>query len=120
MTLGLAVHPEAAVELQDAVDWYDQGGKERGQTFLKAYNDTVDRCLLWPDSGVVLPGDEDVDPRDRPTQNPDQVDVHGAKIPRSSYWVIYYLEHETVSIVAVAHERRRPGYWLARISHRSA
>ena len=109
MTRGLAVHPDAAVELQEAVDWYDQGGQERGQAFLEAYNDTVDRCLMWPDSGAIVSEDDG--------PGPDQVEVHGAKVPKSSYWVIYYVEHDVVSIVAVAHERRQPGYWSVRLPH---
>lgn len=32
------------------------------------------------------------------------------------YRVVYFVEHEVLTIVAVAHAKRRPGYWRDRAS----
>jgi hypothetical protein len=36
-------------------------------------------------------------------------------IARFPLWVVFIEHAEGVVIVAYAHERRRPGYWLARV-----
>jgi len=35
-------------------------------------------------------------------------------LPRFPYIVFYVVDDEEVEVVAVAHGRRRPGYWLPR------
>ena len=35
-------------------------------------------------------------------------------LDRFPYYLIYNISFETVYIVAVAHERRKPGYWETR------
>jgi plasmid stabilization system protein ParE len=62
----------------------------------------VDRLLDWPGSGAELS-----------TPATGRTFRH-AKIPRSRYHIIYYIEDDVLMIVAVAHERRKPLYWTDR------
>jgi toxin ParE1/3/4 len=103
VTLSLAVHPEAAAELDDAIAWYDKGGQGRGQQFRATVNEVLDRCLLWPESAPVYPLDQD------------DVVVRTAGVARSPYRIVYFIELEKLTIVALAHGRRRPGYWRDRV-----
>lgn len=102
MNLGYSIHPEAAEELSEGIAWYERAGAERADEFDAAFAALIGRLLQWPDSGSQ-----------HRVQAADLV-VRQAKIPRSPYWVIYYVEHETLFVIAVAHERRKPGYWKDR------
>ena len=104
MTLTLVLHSEAADELRAAVAWYDQGGQNRGQSFMAAYKNTIGRCLMWPESGAATPIAGQT------------ITIRSAKVPRSSYQVIYFVNQDTLHVIAVAHERRRPGYWASRLA----
>ena len=47
--------------------------------------------------------------------------LHGTRrylLPKFPYSLIYFVERDALNIVAVAHHRRRPGYWAARITGR--
>lgn len=104
MTLTALAHPEAVNELDAAISWYDQGGQGRGDKFETAYDEALDRCLIWPESGTLcLLGDHDEE-------------VRTAKVAKSSYRIVYFVHDETLWIVAIAHEGRRPGYWKDRLS----
>ena len=104
MTLTVRAHPEAAEELDAAIAWYDQGGQGRGEKFEAAYDDVIDRCLTWPESGASYPLDDQ------------DVVVRTAKVARSSYRIVYFVDGKTFWVVAVAHQRRRPGYWKDRLA----
>ena len=44
--------------------------------------------------------------------------LHGTRrylLPKFPYSLIYFVEDEVVNVVAVAHHRRRPGYWAKRV-----
>lgn len=103
MTLGVRVYPEAADELDAAIEWYEQGGVGRGEKFEAVYEDVIDRCVMWPESGAGYPLDDS------------DVVVRTAKVSRSPYRVVYLIEDETLWVVALAHGRRRPGYWKDRV-----
>lgn len=102
MTLRYSIHPEAVGEFSAGIAWYEQASEDRADEFEAAFVALIDRLLQWPESGsihrVQLPG----------------VLVRQAKIAQSPYWVVYYVEHETLSVIAVAHERRKPEYWKDR------
>lgn len=102
MTLTARAHPEAVAELDAAIAWYDQGGQGRGYSFEAAYDETLDRCLLWPGSGVPYL----LDGRDE--------EVRTVKVAKSSYRIVYFVHGETLWVVAVARESRKPGYWKDR------
>jgi hypothetical protein len=46
---------------------------------------------------------------------PGRTDVRPRVLQRFPYSIIYLVERNEIVIVAVAHHKRRPGYWLDRL-----
>lgn len=99
-------HPGAAADLTSAGDWYDLQVPGLGADLA----DEVDRALeaiaerpttwpLWPGIGEAL-------------------GVRRFLLARFPFAVGYLFEGEDVVVLAVAHLRRRPGYWLERVGGR--
>ena len=42
-------------------------------------------------------------------------DIRSAKVRRFPYRVVYVIVERVVDVIAVAHAKRRPGYWHRRI-----
>lgn len=104
MTLASGFHPQARAEFLSAIDWYDNRAEGIGSRFETAVLSAIDTVLMWPDSGPVLPG----------WLGSPAVRTTG--VTGFPYRVVYYVEGNDLTVVAVAHERRRPGYWRNRLS----
>jgi toxin ParE1/3/4 len=95
--IAYAFHPEAEAELGDAASFYEA----RVEGLGKAFADAVERTILfirrYPEAGT------------RVDQFRRRVVVRGFP-----YSVVYQTQPDAVLILAVAHARRRPGYWRAR------
>jgi plasmid stabilization system protein ParE len=44
----------------------------------------------------------------------DDLEVRGVTVPRFPYYVAYLIADQRIVVLAVAHERRRPRYWVDR------
>ena len=103
MTLTITFSPEAATELRADVAWYDNRHDGLGWRFEVAVDEVADGLVIWPESGAVWPG----------------LDVgqiirsHG--VTGFPYRIIYTFNQTELLIIAVAHEKRRPGYWRDRL-----
>lgn len=97
MALALEFHPEADAELTEAVDWYDAERRGLGAAFLVAVREAVERARRAPLTGT-------------PAGN----DLRRVFVNRFPYAVLYAVDAQRVYVVAVAHFRRRPGYWKHR------
>ncbi|MET0691185.1 MAG: type II toxin-antitoxin system RelE/ParE family toxin [Candidatus Binatia bacterium] len=91
------VHPEAVLEAQSAYRWYrDRNDVPAPHRILgNEFDGAVQLCKesLWP------------------------IHLHGTRhflLRRFPFGVVYRELGETLQIVAVAHGRRRPGYWKDR------
>ena len=93
------IHPEAIAEAQAANRWY----RERSASAADAY-------LAELDLAVAAIG-----------ENPEMWPwyVHGTRryiFHRFPFYLVYRETAGRVEIIAVAHGRRKPGYWKARIA----
>jgi toxin ParE1/3/4 len=89
---------EAKAELDDAIGWYNDKQEELGLDLQDEVEKAVARIKRDPGIGA----------RYRNT------DFRFYRVKRFPY-LLYYLELENaIWIAAVAHERRRPGYWRKR------
>lgn len=91
----------ARAELDAAVMWYrDHRTAGVAEMFLADISDTIlqiaELSEAWPVSRS--------DPR-----------VRVRYLRRQRYGLFYVVESDAVTIVAIAHTSRRPGYWLDRI-----
>jgi plasmid stabilization system protein ParE len=88
----------AREEFLRAVTFYERQAPGLGAEF---YDDTVralDMVSSSPHSGAPFEGS-----------------MRRLLLQRFPYSIIYQAEEETILVVAVAHQRRRPGYWKDRL-----
>ncbi|SDU68077.1 type II toxin-antitoxin system RelE/ParE family toxin [Jiangella alkaliphila] len=98
MTRKVRIEPEVAAELEGAIRWYDRQSHGLGADFLAAVDDTIAHVSHWPEAAATVPGiAADIPARKAP-------------VPRFPYAIVYLLVDDTICVLAVAHEKRRPGY----------
>jgi plasmid stabilization system protein ParE len=90
-------HPAAAEEAQAAFEWYHERSVEAAAAFRDDLAHAVEMVAEAPQRWPRLRGM-----------------VRRYLFPRFPFTIVYRLRAETVEIVAVAHEKRKPGYWKAR------
>ena len=94
----LVVAPAALAELQDATAFYAlKANVELGLAFVAEFERTANFVLANPLVGAVF---------------------HGTRrryiLRRFPYGIIYQVTTDELRVIAVAHHRRRPGYWAGR------
>ena len=91
------VLPEAEAEIREAFLWYFERSPIAADAFRTEALDAIDlleiNALMWPE-------DED--------------GVRHYILRRFPYTVFYEIGGQTVTVLAVAHQRREPGYWRVR------
>jgi plasmid stabilization system protein ParE len=90
-------HPDALEDASAARDWYAARSPLAARGFLLALEDAIASVIEAPERWPARVRDC--------RQYP-----FGSRYP---YWLVYRLNPD-VEIVAVAHQRRRPGYWSKR------
>ena len=95
-------HPEAELEIQAGLDWYEEQVPGLGAEFLEEVKRIVDLItdtpLIWP----VWPG----------VNAPHR--IRRALLSRFPYGLAYLPVGDGIRIYAVAHLSRNPGYWKNR------
>lgn len=90
-------HPEAQAEYQEPLVWY----QARSHQAADRFEAETDRVL-----GLVA---------DNPALFPRYDEDHRlAMLRRFPYSVVYQAQPDGIYVVAVAHARRKPGYWQGR------
>jgi plasmid stabilization system protein ParE len=98
----LAVEPEAQKELVEAARWYERQRPGLGRRFLAAVEDSLDHILAFPATGAPVP------------HVPPGLPARRVPVDRFPYQIVYLETPGGVRVLAVAHDRRRPGYWWGR------
>jgi len=93
----LEFHPEAEAELIGAAQCFEGEAENLGVDFIDFVQRTVLRLVRFPASG------RRVGRR-----------LRRVVVPRFLYLLFYRVERQRIFILAVAHPRRRPGYWGSR------
>ncbi len=91
-------HPDAHQEYLDALAWYITHSEALGRRFQQALKEAINYITEEPQRCAVF---ED--------------DIRWKRLHRFPY--VVYFEHSSddrVKVMAVAHGRRRPGYWYGR------
>lgn len=98
------LHPGAAADLTSAGDWYELQlpglGADLGDEVDRALDAIAERPMTWP----LWPGVGEA------------IGVRRFLLVRFPFAVGYIVEGTDVVVLAVAHLRRRPGYWVGRVS----
>jgi toxin ParE1/3/4 len=95
----LRISPEAEEELAAAAEWYEARRVGLGIELVAAMDRAFDAIAAAPSS---FPAWRD----DRPYRM--------KVVERFPYVVFFTFDGDTVTVVAAAHARRRPGYWTER------
>lgn len=103
MTLTVRFDPAAEEELDAAHDWYERESPGVGAEFVIEVRQAAKQAADWP--GIGLP--EEVPGTSR--------EIRRAVVQRFPYGVVYLVLDDILWVVAVAHHRRRPGYWHDRV-----
>jgi len=91
-------HPAAAQEAESTYDWYAARSAEAAHGFREELRRAIDAVVA--------------DPRTWPR--------YGSRarryvFPRYPFSLVYIMRSDAIEVVAVAHGRRRPGYWRSRL-----
>jgi toxin ParE1/3/4 len=97
--LALSFEPEAADELEGAAAWYESKRPGLGAEFVAAVDGALAIACEAPLAFATALGASD---------------VRRVPIERFPYSVVYLVTAATLHVIAIAHARRRPLYWLAR------
>jgi plasmid stabilization system protein ParE len=90
-------HPEAIAEAVAAANWYRERSPRAGEAFLFEIDHAVDRIAEAPEAWP-----------------PYLYGTHRFLLRRFPFSVVYRRISNTIQIIALAHGRRRPGYWKGR------
>jgi plasmid stabilization system protein ParE len=90
-------HPEADLELEKAKNWY----QERSELAARAFATDIAHAVR------TISQSPHVWPETRPGER-------RYILPRFPYSILYRVRSDYLFITAVAHQKRRPGYWRLR------
>jgi plasmid stabilization system protein ParE len=85
-------------EVADAVGWYDRQGNELSRGFLDDLDRTVRIAKAYPLLATQI-----------------EPEIHRLLFVRYPYSLIYGIDVDTLVIIAVAHQQRKPRYWADRL-----
>lgn len=97
------LHPEARAELRAAAIWYDEQRPGLGNEFVAEVSSMVGSIGEAPASFQIWPGTSGA-----PTS------IRRAVMKRFPYVVAFEVHTEHFLVLAIAHAKRRPLYWLSR------
>ena len=94
--MNVRVGGPAGEELGEAVRWYEDQSEGLGVAFLEAVQTVISRIETHPEIGGRVA---------------DQQHTRRVLVTGFPYQVVYIVRPTEAIVVAVAHLKRRPGYW---------
>ena len=91
--------PEARLELVEAQRFYNLKRPELGDRLFDEMRSALPRVQRWPLSCPVERGD-----------------IRRLALTRFPYKLLYAVEEDHIYVIAVAHQHRKPDYWIGRTS----
>jgi len=95
---------DADVEYRAAARWYEARREHLGIEFLDAVDAAIDHIVALPHAGLPV------------KQLSHALRVRRRPVARFPYHVVYLEMTTHIRILAIAHDRRKPGYWQARVT----
>ncbi|HEU4836982.1 MAG TPA: type II toxin-antitoxin system RelE/ParE family toxin [Pyrinomonadaceae bacterium] len=88
----------AQQEVDEAVVWFEERAEGKGADFLDELDRTVRLVKTYPYASTQI---------DR--------EIRRRLFARFPYSLVYGIDHNTIVVIAVAHSRRAPHYWVDRL-----
>jgi plasmid stabilization system protein ParE len=99
----LPFHPDALIELDQAVAWHERERAGHGSVLFDEVIRKVEQAARFPRSGAPVLGFDA------------QYDVRKLVVNRFRYVLITAIVESALMVIAVAHTSRAPGYWRDRL-----
>jgi plasmid stabilization system protein ParE len=99
----LELHPGAVQEVDAIIDWYEEQRAGLGAEFLAQLRRDLQVITENPRTSPPWPG-----------ARAKALDVRRLIMERFPFALPYVMREDLVVVLAIAHVRRRPGYWLER------
>jgi toxin ParE1/3/4 len=90
-------HPLAEQELLDAVSYYEEQETGLGLDYLGEVEHAVNFLMRYPEAGSKVRGS-----------------IRRLTLPKFPYSLLYRVSKEQIRVLAVAHHKRKPQYWVDR------
>jgi toxin ParE1/3/4 len=91
-------HPLAEQELIEAAAYYQEQKLELGLEYLEEVEHAINFLIRYPEAGSIIRGS-----------------IRRLTLPKFPNYLLYrLLENEQIRILALAHHKRKPQYWLDR------
>jgi len=97
MTASVSFHEQAEMELKEAAQYYELEGEGLGRAFIDELEHALRQIMEHPEAAPQI----------------NNV-VRRKLIRRFPYSVMYSIVNDTIRILAVANQKRRPYYWRRR------
>lgn len=97
------LHPEARAELRAAAIWYDEQRPGLGDELVAEVSSMLESIGEVPASFQIWPGTSAA-----------PMSIRRAVMKRFPYVVAFEVHAEHTLVLAIAHAKRRPLYWLSR------
>lgn len=94
----IELHPEAVAEARDAREWYAERSSLAADAFMAELDVAIDRIWDSPERWAIY--------------------LHGTRrylMKRFPYLIVYRALDDKLQVIAVAHGKRKPGYWRHRL-----
>jgi len=95
--MSFSFHPEAEIEFNKSIDYYEEIGSGLGYDFALEVYSTIKRSVEFPDAWTVFEGE-----------------IRRSLVKRFPYGILYSKEQKGIFIVAVMNLHRQPEYWKHR------
>jgi plasmid stabilization system protein ParE len=92
-------HPDARVEVREARKWYYERSPLSAIAFAHAVENAISRIAVTPTQYQLA-----------------EHRTHKLVLQRFPFSIFYLTLESGIVIVAVAHQKRRPGYWSSRVT----
>lgn len=94
----IIIEPAALAELKDSQDYYRTHASPRiAAAFTSEIESGIERLRSYPEVGT-----------------PVSKRLRNLALQKFPYSLIYHFKADVLTILAIAHQRRRPGYWAKR------
>ena len=94
----LRLHEDALLEFEEALAWYRERSESAVERFREKLSDALDRIQQTPQHFPIY-----------------LLKTRRLLLSPFPYSVIFLIEADRIFVVALAHAKRRPGYWKARL-----
>jgi plasmid stabilization system protein ParE len=97
LTVRIDFHPEATAELENAADWYVGKNPAAAARFAEAVDAALVKIQSTPERFLLV-----------------GPNLRACTVERFPYQIVFRVDPHRLYVLAVAHAKRRPGYWRQR------